>query len=288
MMQRTGWPLLLIAISTTTAAAQEVKVNGALVKLIDQLELPAREAGIVTELAVQEGAMVKAEDVLVRIDDTEARFALDRAKVELQIAIETAASDIAVRSADRALVTANAELKRAEDARLRLRDVVTDTEVEKLRLAADQAKLAVEKAQQERTVAQLQRDLKKVEADFAARNVARRQAVTPFAGVVVQVHKRPGDWVQPGDKLLRVIRLDRLRVEGFLDANHASAGLAGQPVSFLVDLPGRPNSSFRGKLIFVSPEIDPFNRSVRVLAEVENPGLSLQPGLKGTLVVGAR
>jgi multidrug resistance efflux pump len=162
MMQRTGWPLLLIAISTTTAAAQEVKVNGALVKLIDQLELPAREAGIVTELAVQEGAMVKVEDVLVRIDDTEARFALDRAKVELQIAIETAASDIAVRSADRALVTANAELKRAEDARLRLRDVVTDTEVEKLRLAADQAKLAVEKAQQERTVAQLQRDLKKV------------------------------------------------------------------------------------------------------------------------------
>lgn len=269
-------------------SAEEVKISGALVKLIDQLELPAREAGIVTELVVQEGAMVKAEDVLVRIDDTEARFALDRAKVELQIAAETAASDVAVRSADRALLTANAELKRAEEARQKLRDVVTETEVEKLRLAADQAKLAVEKALQERAVAQLQRDLKKVEADFAARNVARRQAVTPFAGVVTQVHKRPGDWVQPGDKLLRVIRLDRLRVEGFLEVAQVSAGLAGQPVNFLVDSPGRPNTGFRGKLIFVSPEIDPFNRSVRVLAEVENPSLSLQPGLKGTLVVGGR
>jgi RND family efflux transporter MFP subunit len=289
MMNRRLLSMLLVTmLVAVTAAAEEVKITGALVKLIDQLELPAREAGIVAELLVQEGAMVKADDVLVRIDDTEARFALDRAKVELQIATEAANSDVALRSAERALLTASAELKRAEDARQKLRDVVTETEVEKLRLTADQARLAVEKAQQERAVAQLQRDLKKVEADFAARNVARRQAVTPFAGVVVQVHKRPGDWVQPGDKMLRVIRLDRLRVEGFLEATHAGVGLAGQSVNLLVDLPGRPNSSFRGKLIFVSPEIDPFNRSMRVLAEIENPSLSLQPGVKGTLTIGGR
>jgi macrolide-specific efflux system membrane fusion protein len=280
----------IIVLALTPAAwvgAEEITIAGALVKLIDQLDVPAREAGTIVELAVREGARVKAGDILARIDDSEARFAQERAKVELQIAGQNAASDVAVRSAQRAQQTAEVELKRAEEARQRLRESVTEAELEKLRLTADQAKLAVEKAQQDKAVSQLQRDLKKVEADFSTRNVARREATATFPGVVVQVNKQVGDWVQPGDKILRVVRLDRLRVEGFLDAMHATSGLEGSPVSLMIDVPGKPSAVFRGKLTFVSPEIDPFNRSVRVLAEIENLSLNLQPGLRGTMVVGA-
>jgi RND family efflux transporter MFP subunit len=275
-----------VVLLSGSGAGGEIKIAGALVKLIDQVDVPAREAGTLMQLEVQEGSRVKAGAMLARIDDTEARFAEERAKVELQIAIKNAESDVAVRSAQRAVQTADLELKRAEEARLKLRDVVTETELDKLRLAADQAKLGVEKAQQERAVAQLQRDLKRVEVDFAGRNVSRREASAPFPGVVVQVHKHVGDWVQPGDKLLRVIRLDRLRVEGFLEAAEATPGLEGRPATLTVDLPGKPGASFSGKLTFVSPEIDPFNRSVRVLAEIENPNFALQPGLRGTLTVG--
>ena len=278
--------VVLLAMAPVWAAAEEIKVAGALVKLIDQLDVPAREAGTIVELVVREGSRVKLGDALVRVDDTEARFALERAQVEFQIAGQNAASDVAVRSAQRAQQTADVELRRAEDARQRLRESITESELEKLRLAADQAKLAVEKAVHERAVAQLQRESKKVEADFAARNVKRREATALFPGVVVQVNKHVGDWVQPGDKMLRVIRLDRLRVEGFLDAAYATQVGEGVPAALAVDLPGKPGSVFQGKITFVSPEIDPFNRSVRVLAEIENPGLSLQPGLRGTLVVG--
>lgn len=273
-------------ITASVAAAEEIKIANALVKLIDQLEVPAREAGTIAGLHVQEGSRVKAGIPLARIDDTEARFAEERAKVELQIASQNAASDVAVRLAQRGQQTAEAELKRAEEARQKLRDVVTETELEKLRLAVDQAKLAVEKAQHEQAIARLQLDLKKVEAEFTGQNVARREVTTPFPGVVVQVNKHVGDWVQPGDKVLRVVRLDRLRAEGFLDAAQAAPGLEGRGVTFIVDMPGRPPATLGGKLTFVSPEIDPFNRSVRVLAEIDNPTLVLQPGARGTLVIG--
>jgi multidrug resistance efflux pump len=267
------------------APAEEIRIPSALVKLIDQLDIPAREPGSLVQLDVQEGTKVTPGALLARIDDTAAGFAEERAKVELQIATQNAASDVAVRSAERASQAANLELKRAEEARQRLRDVVTENEIEKLRLAADQAKLAIEKAQQERAVAQLQRDLKRVEAEFAQANVARRQATAPFPGVVVQVYKHVGDWAEPGEKLLRVVRLDRLRVEAFLDAAQAVPGLEGQPVTLLVDLPGKRSAAFPGKLTFVSPEIDPFNKSLRVLAEIDNPTLQLQPGLRGTIVI---
>jgi multidrug efflux pump subunit AcrA (membrane-fusion protein) len=279
-------PLLIMAVHSASWAS-DIQIPNALVKLIDQLDLPARQAGTIAQLDVQEGARVKEGTVLARVEDTEARFAEERAKVELQIAAQNAASDVAVRSAERTLVAARAELKRAEEARSKLRDLVTESEMDKLRLATDQATLAIEKAQHEQAVAQLQRDLKRVEADFSARKVALHQAVAPFPGVIVQIHKHLGDWVEPGDKLLRLIRLDRLRTEAFLDASAATPGLEGRTVTLTVEQGGKPAAVYPGKLIFVSPEIDPINRSVRVLAEFENPNLTLQPGMRGTLTIPA-
>ena len=103
--------------------------------------------------------------------------------------------------------------------------------------------------------------------------------------MIVQVHKHLGDWVEPGDKLLRLIRLDRLRTEAFLDAAQATPGMEGRAVSLSVEQPGKAAIVFPGKLIFVSPEIDPNNRSVRVLAEFNNPNSALQPGMRGTLTI---
>ena len=41
----------------------------------------------------------------------------------------------------------------------------------------------------------------------------------------------------------------------------------------------------KGKIVFVSPEIDPVNAQVRVWAEVENPDLSLRPGLQAEMII---
>ena len=266
------------------APAADIKIAGVLVKLLDQHDAPARETGSIVKLAVQEGSRVQMGDLLARIDDTEARYAEDRARVEVAIATQQSASDVAVRLAERTLETAQGDLRRADEARQKLRNIVTDAEYEKLRLAADQARLSLEKAQQDRSVAQLQRDLKKVEAEFAAQQTARHQAIAPFGGVVVQVNRRAGDWVEPGDKILRLIRLDRLRVEGFLDAAVAKASLEGRPVTLTLE-GASGNDTFAGKLIFVSPEIDPINRNVRILAEIDNPDFALQPGSRGTLTI---
>jgi multidrug efflux pump subunit AcrA (membrane-fusion protein) len=40
--------------------------------------------------------------------------------------------------------------------------------------------------------------------------------------------------------------------------------------------------------VFVSPEVDPVNGQVRVLAEVDNPDGVLRPGLRATMTIGPR
>jgi macrolide-specific efflux system membrane fusion protein len=85
--------------------------------------------------------------------------------------------------------------------------------------------------------------------------------------------------------MFRVVRIDRLRVEAFLDSHEAGDNLVGREVTLSVELPGRDQGEFSGKVVFVSPEVDPVNGQVRVWAEVDNRQSRLRPGLHGTLKI---
>ena len=40
-----------------------------------------------------------------------------------------------------------------------------------------------------------------------------------IAGVVVEIKRRKGEWVEPGETVIRILRIDSLRAEGFVDAS---------------------------------------------------------------------
>jgi macrolide-specific efflux system membrane fusion protein len=86
---------------------------------------------------------------------------------------------------------------------------------------------------------------------------------------------------------VRVLRVDRLRVEGFVPVKQLPGELEGRRVTLTVDLPGKPGAIFDGSVVFVSPEVNPVNGQVRVWAEVENPKLLLRPGIRGSLAIHA-
>ena len=69
-----------------------------------------------------------------------------------------------------------------------------------------------------------------------------------LAGMVVQIKRQRGEWVQPGDVVVRVVRLDRLRAEAFINAHEIGGDLVGRPVTLTVDLPGAAQSQFHGKV----------------------------------------
>ena len=88
--------------------------------------------------------------------------------------------------------------------------------------------------------------------------------------MVVERRKRNGEWVQPGDPVIHVMRLDRLRVEGFVPAADYAAGeIDGRNVTITVVLAHGRREQFQGKVVFVNPEVDA-NGEFRVWAEVFN------------------
>jgi macrolide-specific efflux system membrane fusion protein len=177
-------------------------------------------------------------------------------------------------------------LKRSLESNVKFPKSVSQTEIDRLKLLADKAVLEIEQADVDLQQAKLTLQVKQHDLDRAILALERRTIVAPFPGMVVQWKKQHGEWVEPGTPVMRIIRLNRLRAEAFLASQELPTDLVGRPASLLIEIPGKTARKYEGKLVFVSPEIDPVNGQVRVWAEIDNGDLSLRPGQTGLLVVG--
>ena len=101
---------------------------------------------------------------------------------------------------------------------------ISATEIDRLRLAAQKAALAVEQASFDFEVAQFAANLRAAELESATYDVQRRRIAAPLSGVVVEITRREGEWVENSKTVFRILRLDRLRAEGFLHVRRRRRG----------------------------------------------------------------
>lgn len=281
---------LMLAVAALCGAACEpppgtMEVPSMLLRLIEQADVPAQQAGVLAKLNVVEGQMVGEGAALAQIDDAEARIVEDRARIECEIARLAATNAVHVRFAKKSVEVAEAELRRSTESNERYPKSISQSEMDRLRLLVERGRLEVEQAECEYRIAGFNLQVKENDYRAAQQKVQQHAITAPLAGAVVQVYRRRGEWVKPGEPVVRILRLDRLRAEGFLKMQQASSRLQGRSVRLLVDLPTGPHTEFAGRIVFLDPEIDPVNSQVRVWAEVENRGLQLQPGMRATMLV---
>jgi multidrug efflux pump subunit AcrA (membrane-fusion protein) len=272
-------------IGFAAPTADGIHVDSVVVTLIEQVDVSAREAGPLVGVEATEGQLVTEGTLLARLDDTESMLARNKAQFELDIAKKQATSDVRIRYAKKSLDVATAEEHRGLESVGKFSKSVSQSELDQLRLSKERTALELEQAKEEQQIAALTAKLKENEVATATVNIERRRVVAPLSGVVVQIKRHKGEWVQPGDSIIRILRIDRLRAEAFLNAHEVGGDLVGRPVTLSVDLPGASHTEFRGKIVFVSPEVNPVNGQFRVWAEIENRDQLLKPGLQGSMVI---
>ncbi|QDT88533.1 efflux RND transporter periplasmic adaptor subunit [Gimesia algae] len=276
----------LIAADDKSTDSSELQIDSVLVSLIEEVEVPAREVGQLNTIKVKEGMTVEKGAVLAQIEDSEAMLLLQQAKLEYEMAQLKATNDVDLRFARKAYEVANAELQRAEDSIKKYPKSISKTELDRLKLTAEKSELEIEQASEERKTTQLEASLKRNAEQIANLAVQRRKVVSPIKGMVVQIMIRDGEWVRPGDTVLRILRLDRLRAEGLINASRLQEqDLMNHPVTLIVNPGTKQVMEFQGKISFVSPEINPVNNQTRVWAEIENPDLKLKPGMRASLII---
>ncbi len=287
--------LATLAVSPAAAADEEPVLERCLVSLIQEAEVPAREGGVLVELLIREGDTVKRGELIARIDDNQARFDHKKAVAEHAQAKAQAQSDVDVRYAVAAEAVAKAEYDKALSSNRRLPGSVTEVELDRLKLTWKRGELQIEQAEVERNLAAMAVQSQEVDIAAAENMIDRRKIRSPLDGEVVKVYPHLGEWMQPGDPLARVVRTDRLRVEGYVDATRFDADkVRDRPVTVEVTLAGGRSETFPGRIVFTNPRIEAGGEYL-VWADVENrelePGhpeeLVLRPGASVTMTIHA-
>jgi multidrug efflux pump subunit AcrA (membrane-fusion protein) len=272
----------------------EIEILHALVSSTDPIKLPAREAGSIVEVAVKRGYEVKAGDVVGQVDDTDAVTKKEIAERERDGAKAKAESDYEIKAAK----DGEAVAKENYDSNLSLlaTKAVSPFELRRSKFEWQRSTAQIGVAETEQTVARHTQYAKQAQIVAAENEIRRRKLTSPVDGVVIQVFKHVGDWAQPGDAVMEIVRMNKVEVDGWVLADEASpADVFGKPVTIYVDLPGPSHKDkphvVKGHITFASQVMQGSgnSRQFRVSTEVDNQQMEgfwiIQPGTEARMVI---
>ncbi|MBS0287978.1 MAG: efflux RND transporter periplasmic adaptor subunit [Proteobacteria bacterium] len=105
----------------------------------------------------------------------------------------------------------------------------------------------------------------------------------PFNGRLGISNVNPGQYVNPGDKIVTLQSLDPIYVDFYIPQQSLKLIKKGQEVSMTSD--AYPQKTFKGKITTINPIIDAATRNVQIEATMNNPEQILLPGMFATVEV---
>ena len=273
----TGRPAVAVEVTKVGAIdlIEGIEVVGSLSPKFSA-DVKSEYAGIVTEVSVTEWVRVKKGTPLAKIDTREIETVLQKAKAAVEMAkANLLQAEVAGNRAEREY---NRLIKLKEFGLVtqqNLDDGLTEKEAAAARIAGAKGQL---KASEE--------DLQHTQT-----RLSKTTIYSPIEGVVSFRGVNVGDLVgEMGSPKIMFKIIDTRILDLTVTVPSGEMGIirVGQPLTFSTD--AIPGNTFTGKVMFINPMVNEADRSVKVVAEVENRSEQLKGGLfvKGRILTGKR
>lgn len=284
-----------------------VPTNGK-VEPVESGQARAERSGAVKRILIQLGQHVESGQTLVELDASDAQAELKTAeaqqaaiRADMQILSQGGrASDRA--GIDTAIDKARLELKFARDAyntavKLRDKQAGTEIEVRTSKESVDRAQAQIDALSKQRaslvtpadhSSAEARLDEAKTAAQLAEARIRMSAVKAPISGVVYQFDLKPGAYLNAGDLVAAIGRLDHVHVKVYVDEPDLGRVMKGMLVNITWDaLPGR---EWKGSVDRTATEIVTMGaRQVgEVTCDIANPDMDLKPGANVNAVVLSR
>lgn len=288
------------------SVVSSVSTNGK-VEPIDWATARAERSGPVVAILIERGKHVEQDAPLVEIDASEAKANLESAQARMEQArAELAMLDKGGRSTDLADIASGIDKARLELAaaqkdydilsRLQAKEAATKAEVATAKQRVDTAQLQIQSFEQKRAALVAPPDksaalarLHDAEsaAQLAEQHIKQSVVRAPISGTVYQFDLKRGAYLNAGDNVASIGKLERVRVNVYVDEPDLGRVTRGLPVSITWDaMPGR---SWKGEVDKTPTQIEALgSRQVgQVLCVIENPDRDLLPGTNVTAEIRA-
>ena len=162
-----------------------------------------------------------------------------------------------------------------------------------LEVAAELAQTVLERDRQQFAIGAISRAvldadehdlrLKRRQAEQQAAILDRKTVQAPFAGRLGITTVQPGQYLNPGDRIVSLQQIDRLYVDFSLPQQDLARIHLGQSVKLSVD--AWPGKTFTAQVSTIDPRVDAGTRTLQLQAVVPNPKRELLPGMYVTVEV---
>lgn len=258
----------------------------------------AETAGIANQVKVQEGQSVGQGAVMVEMTDPSLQAAIEAATARVAEAraqaeaLETGGKPAELADIDNSLARTRLELQHQTSEyqalrRLAEKQAATPFEVQAAQDKMRQSEVAIDGLEKRRAALVSKTDIAAAQARLqdaeAALRLARERAAlrvvrAPIAGTVYGLAIRPGAYLNIGDLVANVGRMDRMRVRVYVDEPELGRVREGQPLT--ITWQALPGKQWQGTVVRMPTSIQALgSRQVgEVLCTIENPGRELIPG----------
>ncbi len=286
-------PLIEVTAATRADIEQHLVAIGR-VRVVTRVGLIAQTSGRVMRVTVEDGARVRPGDLLVQLDDSEARAAVAearaavaqaRARIEQLREVNAVVASEQVREAEANAVRAEADYARVTALASAGAAAARDVEEARRQLEVARAARAAARARQDAAAPKgadariAASALRESEARLAAAQVRLDQTrvIATQDGVVLTRHVDPGAIVRVGDILIEMAGEADTQIVIEPDERNLAWLRVGQPAKASAD--AYPDDVFDAHITFVAPAVDRQRGSIEVRLDVPNPPDVLRPDM---------
>ena len=250
---RSVTPLVVVGQSESRTVINEVPLTGS-VTSPRSADLSTEVSGLVQSVLIDDGMRVRKGDVILRLDQEQAKLTLDAAKA---------------RTRQAGFELADAKRRLADAKRLVKQKTISENEVQSLmaEVSIDDAALQRARAEQQQQEARLR----------------RHQVFAPFDGVISHKYTEAGEWISPGDAIAELIAIDGLRIDFQAPQSVFSKTRLETPIQ--VSLDAIPERTFEGKITSIVPVAKTETRTFMVRVAIAADELHLTPGMSASGVL---
>lgn len=234
----------------------------------DEVTVGNESPGAIEKIFADLGDRVKEGELLLRLDQKDARANLDNAEAALETNI-------------RSLERAKAVWTEAGTNLKRYANLFSEGVVSVSQRDAVQTQYDVADAQLKQADAQVNQTKAQLEA--AKKQLADTEIRSPITGYVKKRLVSAGEMLKDKAPLFILVKNDPLKFLGNVPEPFAPQVKVGQDIAIHID--AYPNETFPGKIIRVSPSIDEKTRTFSIEAEAPNPGNKLKSGFFARAVI---
>lgn len=254
-------PLMTALLSAGALCSARADVMGCLVEPDRVADVGTQSVGVLESLMVERGDKVIAGQVMARLSTQVERASVSVAEARSQVDAELGQAMAAHGLAER-------KLERTRD--LLKKDFVSDQALDQAEAEARVAEKRVAQARESQRVAQR-------EYRLSAAQLGQRDVRSPFEGIVVERYRTEGERIER-EPVVRVARIDPLRVEAIVPAAQFGSIVAGQMATVKTDVPSF--NALTARVTLVDRVIDPASNSFRVRLTLPNPDHRIPSGLR--------